>query len=391
MTLETKWRNWVEAESFKRSDLPEKIPATFSPDVMPFRLAFHTLIHDAQTSIALLVPPIISYAEMSLEMPASQALWLAKNAYTWRDSYLANDSSPTSRLPSLTHCIHDVLPLAKVQHRIDLRMSVSIVLHGIWSLIWEHRQLDSLLKLQPPNHRWNGALISTSWHQELCRILNSFRVTVSDWNGGVRPEMIMTQELFMMNLHVSFEELQLFAGKEGHEEARRVYPFLREWFEGRESRQAVWHAGQVIRAATSCHPTHLRDIHAIALYHASLAFWAYGMISLAISRRNSQSASPANSATGGELVWLDGEDTSDTRRLIALQRGILVIRDWSKSAEQREDFVLLDDVQGVMEVIIAILRKNCNNDGKSLSSLVENLAQLMRDLGHAAWVFSSRL
>src|ERR1700730_17373227 len=39
--LERKWRDWVEAESFKR-------------------LAFHTLIHDAQASICLLSRPLVS-------------------------------------------------------------------------------------------------------------------------------------------------------------------------------------------------------------------------------------------------------------------------------------------------------------------------------------------
>jgi len=76
-TIESKWRAWVEAESFKR-------------------LAFHTLIHDAQASISLLTRPLISYAEMSLELPYSLALWRAKSAHEWRDIYLR-------KLPSLRY------------------------------------------------------------------------------------------------------------------------------------------------------------------------------------------------------------------------------------------------------------------------------------------------
>ena len=167
------------------------------------------------------------------------------------------------------HCIHDIQPLSKVQEVIDLQFSTSIILHAIWSLIAEYRQLEFVLKIQSPERHGNGALISTSWHQELCQLLDHFRITVSEWNGGLRPEAVMLHELFMMNLHVSFEELQLFAGKEGAEEAQRVYPLLRQWFDNRRSRQAVFHAGQIIHAATIF--SHLRDFYAVALYHASLA------------------------------------------------------------------------------------------------------------------------
>lgn len=110
-TLDHKWRAWVEAESFKR-------------------VAFHTLIHDTQASISLLTRPLISYAELSLELPYTLALWRAKNAHAWRDVYLSLPGIST-RLPSLMHCVHDIQPLSKVQDLIDLRFSTAIILHAI--------------------------------------------------------------------------------------------------------------------------------------------------------------------------------------------------------------------------------------------------------------------
>lgn len=61
-TLDQKWRAWIEAESFKR-------------------VAFHVLIHDTQASISLLTRPLISYAEISLELPYTLALWRATSAH----------------------------------------------------------------------------------------------------------------------------------------------------------------------------------------------------------------------------------------------------------------------------------------------------------------------
>ncbi len=245
-------------------------------------------MHDAQASISLLVRPLISYAEVSLELPCSPSLWHAKTAQTWRVAYLQN-TGHSARLPSLMNCVHDLHPLSKFQSVIDTQYSSTIILHAIWSLIAEYRQLEFVLKLQATQDRhWNGGLISSSWHQELSQLLEHFHITVSSFPCGVRLEQTMIQELFSMNLYVSFEELQLFAGKEGNEEAQRVYPLLKLWFENRRSRQAVWHAGQVIRAALAFPPNHLRDFYAVALYHAALAIWVYGMVSLGSGRRRAR-------------------------------------------------------------------------------------------------------
>ena len=389
--LETKWLNWVEAESFKR-------------------LAFHLFINDAQSSMSLLVPPLVSYAELSVELPESRALWVAKNAYHWKALYLAKLSVSADRLPHLAQCIYDITPLSKIQDRVDLQMSVLIILHGIWALIWEYRQLNSVAKLQPAEHRRNGALMSSSWHQELCQILYDFRMHASELENGMRPEAVLVQERSLMNLHVSFEDVQLFAGKEGEEEARRVYPLLRQWAETRESRQAVWHAGQVLRAAIACHPRQLRDFPAIALYHASLAFWAYAMVSrppssksaaaklsTSTSKPQEQQQQPpppphAAAATDDELVWLDGEDGPDVQRFIAVRRGTPVIHDWSRHAgggggggsEPKDKHAALSDVKAVMDIMIAVLRPNGKSDDRMAPPLVKNLSQLMRDLAGAA-------
>ncbi|RDW88542.1 hypothetical protein BP6252_00574 [Coleophoma cylindrospora] len=371
-TLEAKWRAWIEAESWKR-------------------LAFHTLLHDAQASISLLVRPLVSYAEVSLELPCSSALWRAKSPQAWREVYLQQPST-SSRLPSLVNCVHDLTPILKAQEMIDLQHSTSIVLHAIWSLISEYRQLEFVLKLQSPDRHWNGALISTSWYQELCQLGDHFRISVSEWPGGMRPEQNMIQELFMMNLHVSFEELQLFAGKEGTEEAQRVYPLLKLWFETRKSRQAVWHAGQVVRAALCFPSNQLRDFYSVALYHASLALWVYGMISLASSRSRQRRGAPVDPPAENDIVYLDSVETAESRRFIAIGRGVPVIQELSpalplqpKNQEQdKPGFVRLDNPKAVMETVIYILTRDCTGGKDAFSPLVENLGQLVRDLGNAA-------
>jgi hypothetical protein len=247
-----------------------------------------------------------------------------------------------------------------------------------------------VLKLPMQERHWNGGLISSSWHQELSQLLEHFNITLNECAGGIRLEERMIKELFMMNLHVSFEELQLFAGKEGSEEAQRVYPLLKIWFENRKSRQAVWHAGQVIRAALAFPPNQLRDFYAVALYHASLAVWVYGMVSLGSSRSRTRKNEGVTSQGGveTEIVYLNGEDTPEARRFIAISRGVPAIHELPSQSvgrhEQGLGFARLDDPKAVMEVVIGILTRNCTAGNCGLAPLIENLAQLVRDLGNAA-------
>ncbi|KAH7628682.1 hypothetical protein B0T09DRAFT_344404 [Sordaria sp. MPI-SDFR-AT-0083] len=117
----------------------------------------------------------------------------------------------------------------------------------------------------------------------------------------VNSSMPITFEMFSLALHVDLNQLQSFAGKAGEEEARRAsahflhqhhYPGTgREgngpggaggggggWVRSTDARYAVWHAGQVFRAARGLPPTGLRGFNAMAVYFASLTLWVYGFL-----------------------------------------------------------------------------------------------------------------
>jgi len=307
---------------------------------------------------------------------------------------------------------------------IDFSFSTNIILYRTWSLIWDYRQLSGAEKQQNPNHTSAASLMSSAWHQELCRLLHNFRLTVSE-GQQLQQTTILYEELLLLNLHVSFEDLQVFAGKEGRDEARRVYPSLRHWAQSRDSRQAAWHAGQVVRAAEALPDDALRDFYAIALYHAGLTLWAYGMLSqelapraaynhnnIIVNNNTNQTPSGARASTGSalhaELVCLNGDDTAESQRFVALNRGSPALR---RSCLRQldasgRDGVPLTDSRGVMEIIIGVLRGGSSHGGSTalaapgaavargstagaapattLPPLVENLSLLMRDLGSAA-------
>ena len=95
---------------------------------------------------------------------------------------------------------------------------------------------------------------------------------------------------------------------------------------------------------------------------------------------------------GGEIeepIWLDGEETADTRRFVALSRGFPMIRASSR-LDAEGGGCRVDNPKAVMETIIHIMAKNCSHGSSVLPPLVENLGQLMRDLGNAAWIVSNQ-
>ncbi|KAI9825939.1 MAG: hypothetical protein M1819_000458 [Sarea resinae] len=366
--LEAKWHQWAKHESFKR-------------------LVFHLFIHDAQSSISLLVNPLISYAELALQLPDSRDLWDAEDATRWKGLYLSKMRNNDEKSLSAVDCIHDLSYLGAYHERIDLPLSTMIVLHSLWGLIWEYRQLNSILKSQPSV--WNG-LVLDSRYQELCQVVKNSRLSYSAWSEHhQRPEIDMFLELLLMHLDMSFDDIQLFAGKEDREEAWRVIPSLRQWVSSPRSLRAIWHAGQLVRAANLFPAKALRDFYSICVYQASLAFWAYCVLSRSTKEKSGDEGDGNGcrmTATDSPYIYLDGPDSPDVQRFIAQQHGTPSLSglpcDERVTDGARLPSVPLDDSPKVIEMLCTILRRNCGDE--PVPPLVGNLIDLMQDLGAAA-------
>ncbi|KAH7395988.1 hypothetical protein BKA64DRAFT_74400 [Cadophora sp. MPI-SDFR-AT-0126] len=367
--LDQKWRAWAEQESLKR-------------------LIFHLFIRDAQTSMCLVVPTIISYSELTLPLPLPNALFLAPTAAAWKALYPSQ--TLTNRVPSLPQCLYDLSPLnaAGAHRHLDIPLCLSLVAYGMWGLILEFRTLNSVLRAHPTPDQSYGSntLVIGHRHQELCQLLQHFTVSLPSavvHNRQAAPVPTTTLEsrilasLLLTHLHVSFNDIQLFAGREGDEEARRVYPGLQTWVESREARTALWHAGQVVRYAKMLGA--VREFFAVAVYHASLTFWAYGVLRLGGERMNN-----VDHSSGDEnlLVWLDGDEVEDVKRFVALGSGMPCFSAAGKVAR-------LSEPEKVMNAIINVL-KGVDDNGSTkdeqtvIPPLVENLSQLITELGSAA-------
>ena len=327
--------------------------------------------------------PSISYAELTLPLPCPKDLWFARSAEEFKARYLETRAAEGKRAPCLGDLFRDIRLLAANYAKMDLQYAISIYLHGFWSLIWEYRQLSSVFRTssQPASFQSSSAMLLGSRHQELCKQLHEFQLLSSDFRDMFSAQEYTVLHLLLMNLHVSLDDLQLFSGKEGEEQARRVYPRLQVWSGTVQAREALWHAGQILCQAKQFPTGHLKDFYAIAVQHAALCLWTFGVVTKATHR-----GPPALAPRPYEMVYLDGEDSPQIHQYLSLGTGRAAIRG-PATRDHPAPLVesLLEDPRGCMDIAQEILRANFVGGHESLPPINENISHMLKQLANAAW------
>jgi hypothetical protein len=352
------WHAWVQQESFKR-------------------LTLRMMQHDAEMSMALLVNPLISYAEAQLPLPSPERLWRAGSASQWAGEYLAHEGGSHA---AVTDLLDDPEKLHIHRDIIDAQLASYAFLSCVWRLSWEYIQLDSVRK---GHHRQWNALVMASRHEELIRLAARFRVSL-DMGMPAAQDLLMKLNVTLLHLHMPFEEIQVFAGMEGPEQARIVYPAVLEWVKGESARQAVWFAGQIVRSARMLPRTAIQRCTAVMVYHACIALWVYGMLGEGAEQGPGSHGLGASGGSVLEPAYLDDGESIPLQRFTQLGRGHPCIRGLSVGGHfgDSADTVYLCHPHRVIEVIIGILRGN--HDGQTLPRLVDQLIQLMTGLQNAS-------
>ncbi|KAM0327040.1 hypothetical protein ACHAQA_006163 [Verticillium albo-atrum] len=326
-TLQRKWRLWVEEESWKR-------------------LAFHAFIVDAQTSMAMFTSPVIAFSELSIPLPELGDLWLAETAEKWKEAYMRQtefhpDHYELKKVQTTQTLIDHLRQPREIASVHDSAFSQLIILHGFWGMASQHLQLSSILT-STPGH--SSAAVALR-RQELLQSLQNFEIS----SGPLHSEAQLVLELIQMRLHVAMEDIELFAGKGSLDAARRVVPALQQWAASQPSRQALWHAGQVIRAANtfSTNSKQLRGFYTIGVLHASLVMWAYSILVVG-------DAESAGSDVDGH-VCLDGPESPAMRRFITLGKGIPCLTCSSGLSTPAGVMAPLSDQETAMTIVLETL------------------------------------
>jgi hypothetical protein len=309
----------------------------------------------------LSINPNISYAELHLPLPCHSLLWHAGSAEAWKAAFLS-DACHSLPLPSVTDLLKDVDMLGGSSHSFDVHAASQAILSAAWGLVHEYRQLSSVVS-SGPNQWHHGSLLLSSRLAELKKLLECIRLGSPD-----HAEALILLEALSMHLHLSLDDVHLFAGVEGYDEALRIFPGLKTWARTPAARQAIWHAGQILRLARTLRT--VRDFAVILVYQATLALWSFGIIS---------GAEESARTLPEELTVLNGTETVHVSRFISLGRGSPAVT----GGEEEEQPVPLSDVGGVMQIVKRLLTVKGEQDGRAPPKLVENILDLVEELRRA--------
>lgn len=352
--LRQKWLMWVQSESFKR-------------------LAFRFMLHDTNSSMALLVNPLVSYTEVQLPLPDSAALWSAATPEQWKTAFSSQSNTQGLVVADL---IDDPEVLNTHRDSLDTALASLCVLSFAWTLTWEYTRLASLQRLRP--RRWN-ALITTSRLDELLKLLGHLRLSIGT-EMAMSPGLAMRFELTHLHLHMPFEDIQIFAGMEGPEQARAVYPLVRDWVKSEGARRAIWHAGQIFRAAKLLSKGLIRGPEAILLYHASLAFWVYGLLFERQRAADGNDLGNDMAVSSAQDVCLDDTESLSLQRFTEFGSGRPCIRWFVQANSQAKSLtsVHLAHPDMVLEAVVGVVQANF--EGMAMPHLTDKLIQLMGEL-----------
>lgn len=208
--INEKWCRWVELEAYKR-------------------LVYHLFEHDIYMTMINHRQPLLSYAELTLPLPASETLWLAPSAAVW--ARIMSELSPSSR-PSMRSLLQNPGSLSCLHVGFDPLVAQSAYSQGLASQIWEHRQQTVLLddSSDPSSQLWSRAR-----QQRLQECLRNAGVVLNESSAL----LCVFQQFMQMYLHVDLDTVTRFAGRCGEEAAHRAYIALQQWCRSREARTAI--------------------------------------------------------------------------------------------------------------------------------------------------------
>jgi hypothetical protein len=330
----------------------------------------------------------MSFAEMTLPYPERNVLWSATNADTWKALYLEHSQYKRTRPElSLAEDMRTLMTEGSRRTDGDPTWRNTILLHGIWRLIWGHREVEDLLRSSPLDGG-EASCSLPSRGEGLAKVLNKTRLEIelasTLESSDVTRDMVL--EFLHMVLHAPIQSLQAFAGKDGVAAAQRVYPMLEEWTQSKSARRAIWHAGQLVRAAQKLPARPMREWRVVIVYHASLVFWAYGIISRICQKRD---AIPDTVLQVKNIAYLDQEHDSTTRRFVNLGEGEPCLLDAgfqgaSPNNSAKSQNVPLRKASRIMQMMACMLTGNTAGEHAPCPPLTESFARLMNELARSA-------
>ncbi|KAL4861436.1 hypothetical protein BDV12DRAFT_180286 [Aspergillus spectabilis] len=368
--VEDLWMQWIAHESQRR-------------------LAHHIFVLDSELSMMQLTRPLLSCVEMTVHFPHEDELWNAPSATDWKMHQAGIRSG--ARCFTVAASTRWALTGRYTGKETALRGQEAVcTMYGLWRFVLEYRHTEDLLRgdneMEKPDMSFFflGAGPST-FSRQLTKLLDQ---ACQPLDPVVAGRMHLLQAFLAMALRCPLQDVQSFAGRSGEEVGAEIYPSLQEWVITRDARESVRHAAKVLNQVRRLPRGYLQGFYAVAVYHATLVLFGYGVITAARRRREGRGGSPTPvwpaTPLPGSTVWLSRRETPEIQRFVTLSEGYPAIG--GLGAEDGGRYAYLTHGAEVMNYGVDILHPTPGDSYKEVqsSSLVSSLVHLMGEIGRCA-------
>lgn len=329
--------------------------------------------------MTLNVRPSTTFFEYRLPSPHPRSLWLAKSATQWKELYLL-------RLPGRTPKVMELLAsmpnISAAEGFCDTPHSIKLAFHLLGGMIVDHHLFATGFRSASLSGGENNELESIRIRRmELKTTIQSFEQAFDRVLGAANIGLFIVSYL-SMSLMVSIENIAILAGKEGEEESRRMYQIMKFWPQTPEAREAIWHAGQILRFFTlvEC----MTSFQIVIAYQAGLALFGYSLLTSIREDAITHPQQIPNITTTTDLpiLYLNGTSVTQVEAFIHDGSYKPMLQSSCRGADGPASTSLSDGCDVIQTVSEIILDRACNSDGLS-PRLVNGLVKLLKDLGAA--------
>ncbi|OQV02193.1 Fungal specific transcription factor domain-containing protein [Cladophialophora immunda] len=388
--IELEWRDWLMKETRRR-------------------LAYVWYVVEQEISLFNGVPTTLSFTEMRCPMPSNEALFAASSDEAWRDQVQVAQSglsTPTSSTVAALKCPHSLAAF----HRRFLSgnifqfqdavtpFEVRLLLCSIQTLVSQYSQTKRFVPEEEEFIPETCAISASSEYGQLRR--EELHYLLVKWHLLYRRVMphtapiscgtdlscILMAHLIAMELYVSFDDVQLFAGKEGFVEGRMLMPSFKRWAKTSGAARALLHAGQIMHTLTIVAEDTARPLWwPLAVARAALLLWAYGMA----AQTGADNTDAHDCTSGPSLFASELRSTKQNRGLDAIDGPLedsalfsgSLIGFWDKEkvpclTEPHGGLIPLLQISETLELSISLLR-----NGESVSTpLCRSVRTFLQDI-----------
>ncbi|KAL4892752.1 hypothetical protein BDV59DRAFT_202493 [Aspergillus ambiguus] len=344
-----KWSKWVNSESYKR-------------------LATRFCVYDNQLSMTLGIKASTTFSEYRVSAPLPRDLWLARNPTEWKRIYLSHQPN---FIPRVIDLLYSMPTISAVQGFLDRGLAMKLLFHLIGGQITEyHLSAETLQKTNETQKAVIGRDTLQSRKRDLEITIRAFdqvfsREICASHIGGFLVSYLK------MSLKVSIVDIEVLAGKAGEHKSQEIYRVMKEWPETTDAREAIWHAGQILRLFKLLQ--RLTSFQIIMAYHAGLVLFAYSVL----SRVQGRFPAPWSES----VLCLNDTSSVHTEGFISSGSFEPILRSDFRGTD-RVTAPLLATEEAVDIISEIILNRSCTFEELS-PRLVNGLVKLLRDLASA--------